>query len=110
MTPHIRYTVVPVITALVAVIVGNILLSDGKMTTALLARKHTASDENHKILRVLSFNIRFGTADDGPDAWDFRKEDFAAVIKKYSPDVIGLQEVYKLHTVMSLHRTIDLLQ
>lgn len=43
-------------------------------------------------LRVMSFNIRYGTANDGPNHWDIRKGDVADVIADAAPDVVGLQE------------------
>lgn len=43
-------------------------------------------------LRVMSFNVRFGTADDGPDSWEHRKDILVDTIRKASPDVIGTQE------------------
>lgn len=43
-------------------------------------------------ITAMSFNIRTGTADDGPDAWDLRKEMVADVIRDYAPDVVGTQE------------------
>jgi len=44
-------------------------------------------------LRVMSFNIRYGTAKDGEDHWTKRKEMVAAAIKAYDPDLLGTQEV-----------------
>ncbi len=43
-------------------------------------------------ISVMSFNIRYGTADDGSDRWENRKDLVAAVIRKYRPDLIGVQE------------------
>jgi len=43
-------------------------------------------------IRVMSFNIRYGMADDGPNHWDKRKELVFEVIRKHDPSVIGLQE------------------
>ncbi len=43
-------------------------------------------------LSVMSFNIRFGTADDKEDRWELRKEILFDVIKRYAPDVVGVQE------------------
>ena len=43
-------------------------------------------------LRVMSFNIRFGTANDGENGWDRRKDIVAETIKAYEPVLIGLQE------------------
>jgi len=41
---------------------------------------------------AMSFNIRYGTAGDGPNHWDKRKELVFDVLRKHSPDVVGLQE------------------
>jgi endonuclease/exonuclease/phosphatase family metal-dependent hydrolase len=43
-------------------------------------------------LRVMSFNIRYGTANDGDNAWDRRKELVAETIRTYEPVLVGLQE------------------
>jgi endonuclease/exonuclease/phosphatase family metal-dependent hydrolase len=43
-------------------------------------------------LTAMTFNIRYGTAPDGPDAWDFRKEAVAKVVRECRPDVMGVQE------------------
>ncbi len=44
-------------------------------------------------LRIMSYNIRYNNPGDGERAWDRRKEEVAALIQFYQPDVIGLQEV-----------------
>jgi len=41
---------------------------------------------------TLTFNLRFGLADDGANSWDHRKIALPALFKKYHPDFIGLQE------------------
>ncbi len=43
-------------------------------------------------LRVMSFNIRYSTANDGEDHWDKRKAFLVDVIRAEAPDVIGVQE------------------
>ena len=44
-------------------------------------------------LRVLSFNIRYGTADDGTNRWSYRRDLVIQTIRANAPDVIGMQEV-----------------
>ena len=44
---------------------------------------------------VMSFNIRFGTARDGDNRWDNRKELVYDVIRQHSPDLVGLQEALR---------------
>lgn len=43
-------------------------------------------------LNVLTFNIRYGSADDGENSWDYRKELVFDVLASHAADVIGLQE------------------
>ncbi len=43
-------------------------------------------------LRVMSFNLRYGTARDGDNHWDKRKEFVAETIAAFSPDLLGTQE------------------
>jgi endonuclease/exonuclease/phosphatase family metal-dependent hydrolase len=43
-------------------------------------------------LSVMSFNIRYGTADDGPNRWELRRGPLVELLKVNSPDVLGLQE------------------
>lgn len=43
-------------------------------------------------LNLMTYNIRLDVATDGENCWANRKEVFAAQIKFYEPDIIGLQE------------------
>ncbi len=43
-------------------------------------------------ISVMSFNIRYGLADDGENSWQFRNKFVFDVIKTNNPDLIGLQE------------------
>jgi endonuclease/exonuclease/phosphatase family metal-dependent hydrolase len=43
-------------------------------------------------IQVMTFNIRYGTADDGPDHWEKRRDLLFETIKQSGPDVIGMQE------------------
>jgi endonuclease/exonuclease/phosphatase family metal-dependent hydrolase len=43
-------------------------------------------------LDVMSFNIRYGTANDGENRWEARREQLFALLKAENPDVVGLQE------------------
>lgn len=43
-------------------------------------------------VRVMSFNIRYGTAKDGENHWDRRKEFLIATIRAFDPDLLGTQE------------------
>lgn len=43
-------------------------------------------------LTVMSFNIRYGTANDGADRWELRRAQLFELLKAQAPDVIGVQE------------------
>lgn len=43
-------------------------------------------------LRVMTYNIRYNNVGDGLNCWDLRKDELAAQIKKYNPDIFGIQE------------------
>lgn len=45
------------------------------------------------MLKLMTFNIRYGLADDGPNSWPNRRSRAARMIRREEPDVIGLQEV-----------------
>lgn len=44
------------------------------------------------MIKVMSFNIRYGRADDGANHWHNRKRLVMARIKAFGPDLLGLQE------------------
>jgi endonuclease/exonuclease/phosphatase family metal-dependent hydrolase len=46
-------------------------------------------------LRVMTFNIRYGTAPDGPDAWPLRRPLALRVISDFDPAVLGMQEALR---------------
>lgn len=43
-------------------------------------------------LTFMTFNIRYGTANDGPNHWDLRRAALIDLVKAQNPDVLGLQE------------------
>ena len=43
-------------------------------------------------IRVMSFNLRYGNANDGVNRWQNRKELVADTVKKFDPDLLGTQE------------------
>ncbi|HEU5049788.1 MAG TPA: endonuclease/exonuclease/phosphatase family protein [Gemmatimonadales bacterium] len=46
-------------------------------------------------LRVMSFNIRYGTARDGDDSWPFRRDLVVRVIRDFDPAALGVQEALR---------------
>ena len=56
-------------------------------------------------LTVMSFNIRYGTADDGDDSWPHRRDLVWEVVERHAPDVLAVQEALRfqldeLHTAV----------
>lgn len=43
-------------------------------------------------VRVMTFNIRYGTAEDGDNHWDRRKEWLVETVRDFQPDLLGTQE------------------
>ena len=44
-------------------------------------------------IKVMSYNIRYASPNDGPNSWQKRKDDMIKTMLKIKPNVIGLQEV-----------------
>lgn len=43
-------------------------------------------------LTVMSYNLRYGSANDGPDRWELRRDMLVDLIKRHDPTVLGTQE------------------
>ena len=43
-------------------------------------------------VRVMSFNVRYGTANDGVNRWELRRDFLVETIRTFSPDLLGTQE------------------
>ncbi len=67
------------------------------LAAALSAAAQTAAQTRPPCqqLRVMTFNIRYGTAPDGEDQWSKRKGLVFGVLGKHQPDVVGLQEALR---------------
>lgn len=46
-------------------------------------------------LTVMSFNIRYGTANDGENHWDKRRDMLIALLGRHAPDIVGVQEALR---------------
>jgi endonuclease/exonuclease/phosphatase family metal-dependent hydrolase len=58
----------------------------------LLANAAPAPAQTREPLIVMSFNLRYGTAPDGPNHWNERRQMVFDVIRQHDPDVLGVQE------------------
>ncbi len=64
----------------------------GWLTTLLVVSLSARDVLAQSDLRVMSFNIRYGTADDGENRWDRRKDFLVETIAAFNPDLLGTQE------------------
>jgi len=62
------------------------------LLTLGLAQAPAAQPAQAAPLTVMSFNIRYGTANDGENHWLKRREDLFALLREQQADVVGLQE------------------
>ncbi|MFZ0391823.1 MAG: endonuclease/exonuclease/phosphatase family protein [Calditrichia bacterium] len=81
--------------SLIATLVLMTIIS-GRFTTGKF-QKTAAKDMQEtnpagRVLRVMTFNIRYATEADGENAWSRRKEMAAAMLNRHRADISGLQE------------------
>jgi endonuclease/exonuclease/phosphatase family metal-dependent hydrolase len=67
-------------------------LTVGAQACASATDGQTASEPN---LVVMTFNIRYGTADDRENNWASRKDMACEVLRRHNPDIVGLQEALR---------------
>jgi endonuclease/exonuclease/phosphatase family metal-dependent hydrolase len=65
-----------------------------KLTTIALLAAAVAADA--QTLKVMSYNVRYPSPDDGPNLWEKRRDLFIESIRMHDPDLIGTQELFKL--------------
>jgi endonuclease/exonuclease/phosphatase family metal-dependent hydrolase len=58
--------------------------------TGMIAKPNTATA--NEPIRVMSFNIRYGTANDGINGWENRRDFLIETVKRFNPDLLGTQE------------------
>lgn len=51
-----------------------------------------AADEQANSVRVMSFNVRYGTAKDGDNRWENRRDFLVETVAAFEPDLLGTQE------------------
>jgi endonuclease/exonuclease/phosphatase family metal-dependent hydrolase len=68
-----------------AVLIG--IIAGGMLNSAAALDNASA-----RTIRVMSFNIRYGTAKDGENHWDHRKDFVVETIRQFNPDLLGTQE------------------
>jgi endonuclease/exonuclease/phosphatase family metal-dependent hydrolase len=72
------------------VVLGGVAAAAVAIAVPLRAQAPTPADSG--ALKVMTFNIRYGTANDGDNHWDKRKDFLVDVIRAEAPHVVGVQE------------------
>lgn len=62
------------------------------LALAVLILSPSFSSAASPTIKVVSFNIRVGSARDGDNSWQFRKENLVETVKSLAPDLLGTQE------------------
>ena len=55
----------------------------------------TTNSFTQDLSSAMTFNVRYATAKDGINQWENRKKDVLNLLKNYSPDIVGFQEMLK---------------
>lgn len=66
---------------------------------ALLLTLSPLLGDDDSALNIMTFNIRYGTAQDGANSWPHRQDLVCAVVQDHAPDIVGLQEALKFQIV-----------
>lgn len=69
-----------------------ITISNQCLTAGTEAMPQPSEDRAPKPLRIMSFNIRYGTANDGENHWMNRRDFVVQTIQQFAPDLLGTQE------------------
>ena len=72
------------------ILVGAVLL--GCLGGLVHAERRSPESKPAPDIRVMSYNIRYGTANDGPNHWNLRKDWMVETIRNFAPDLLGTQE------------------
>jgi endonuclease/exonuclease/phosphatase family metal-dependent hydrolase len=75
-----------------AIFLGLWILFSLCLSQAIASADSKRSGAKALEVRVMSFNIRYGTANDGENHWKNRHEMVFDVLRNHRPDVVGLQE------------------
>ncbi len=62
----------------------------------LLSALGTAMLAQAEPLRVMTFNVRYPSPEDGANVWENRKDILVDAIREHEPDVVGTQELFDL--------------
>lgn len=77
------------------VVLINLFLS-ALLLNLFITNQFLAQEKKGNDLKVMTFNIRYGTANDGENSWEFRKDNVVKTIEAFKPNLLGLQEALKM--------------
>ena len=63
------------------------------LTAIILLPLATFAKGEREGIVAMSYNIRYGTAEDGTNSWQYRYPASAMMLDDQRPDVVGMQEV-----------------
>ena len=58
-------------------------------------------------MKVMTFNVRYGSANDSANSWKYRKHLLISLLKTHAPDFIGMQEVEHFQLIEILNELND---
>ena len=64
------------------------------MAALMVLPMSVSARKKDSAIKVISYNIRLGTANDGDNSWEFRYPASSMMINDQKPDIFGLQEAY----------------
>lgn len=64
------------------------------LITTVLSQAAFAQKNSSRDIKIMTFNIRLGIVDDGENNWKYRSEYLCQTIKKFNPELLGLQEAF----------------
>ena len=70
----------------------TVLLLMAMLLALPVSLKAGNDNEGQKVLKVMSYNIRYGSGNDGTNSWNMRYAATAEMLKDQMPDVFGVQE------------------
>lgn len=71
---------------------ASLIIMVGLVSTLYSIQGLRAESRKAAQLRVMSYNIRYGTAADGENHWEKRRELLVETIRNFGPDLLGTQE------------------
>ena len=73
----------------------KVLLAIAVLSAAVPFLASCGKEKEPVEVKIMSSNVRYGTADDGDNSWEFRKGAFPAMLADQKPDAFGVQEALK---------------